>query len=284
MLRYALALLLVAFTGFAQETANTLNYNYTSLYNAGATSLTRHEAGYTHSAGSFKYTAGIAAYGLDYDMEHNDFNTSNIQDITTIKAGITYTHALSSKWNGIAEFTPQLTSNLKNTTIKDLYPGFLAGVNYKNESGTTSLTMGVGYQGYFGKYRFMPVVNYSGELGKGLTFNLGIPSSWLAYKIADAHTLKAVAYADSFYSRIAGNNTLYDATRGTVKISRLEMVTINTGLEYNYTAGKEWVGIVRAGYSIYNKLTIPEGSGGHDLDFNKNIYISAGFKYNLNFK
>jgi hypothetical protein len=283
MLRYTLALLLVALTGAAQETANSLNYNYTSLYNAGATSLTRHDAGYTLQAGHFKYTAGIAAYALDYDMTDTSVNTTNIKEITTIKAGISYTHTIGTKWDAVADFTPQLTSNLKNTGIKDIYPGFFAGVKYKNEAGTSSLTMGVGYQGYFGKFRFMPVVNYSGQLGKKLSFNLGIPSTWLAYKFNDVHVLKAVAYADSFYSRIQTNgSTVYEMPE-TLKISALEMVTINTGLEYNYIAGKEWVGTLRTGYSIYNKLTIP-GSGGYDLGFNKNIYISAGFKYNLNFK
>lgn len=282
MLRYTLALLLVALSGFAQETANSLNYNYTSLYNAGATSLTRHEAGYNLEAGNFKYTAGVAAYGLDYDMADTEISTNNIKDITTIKLGVTYSHNINTKWSAVAAFTPQLTSNLKNAGIKDIYPGFFTGVIYKNEAGTTSLSIGVGYQGYFGKFRFMPIVNYSGQLTEKLAFNVGIPATWLAYKFNAVHTLKAVAYADSFYSRIETGSTTQYEMPATIKISALEMVTINTGLEYNYTAGKEWMGTVRTGYSVYNKLTIP-GSGGYDLGFNKNIYISAGFKYNLNF-
>ncbi|WP_116786905.1 DUF6268 family outer membrane beta-barrel protein [Flavobacterium psychrotrophum] len=283
MLRYTLSLLLVALNGFAQETVNSLNYDYTSLYNAGATSLTRHEAGYNLQAGSFTYTAGIAAYTFDYDMADTNFSTNRIKDITTIKLGVAYTNAINTRWSAVANFTPQLTATLKNTEIKDIYPGFFAGIKYKNETGTTALTMGVGYQGYFGKFRFMPIINYSGQLSTKLAFNVGIPATWLAYKFNDAHVLKAVAYADSFYSRIeTGSATQYE-TPTTIKISGLEMVTINTGLEYNYNAGKEWVGTFRTGSSVYNKLTIP-GSGGYDLGFNKNIYISAGFKYNLNFK
>jgi len=292
MLKWVTALVLFyTCAGYTQETTNALDYNYTSLYNAASASLSSHTAGITLkqdlTKGSLTYTAGVAAWNIDYKMTGNDFNTANLENITIVKLGIAYRYKLDDDWDGIAEFTPQFTSNFKNSSLKDLYPGFMVGLRQTTTGEKASeLTIALGYKGYFGKFMLMPIINYHQRVNKKLSYTLGIPTIDLAYAITNTHVLKAVVFADAFYSKTGGANYIYDAGQDTnITISGLEMVNVTAGLEYNYLSQANWTGSIKAGYSFYNTLKL-ETPGGTNInkDLNNNIYISAGFKYNLNFK
>ncbi|MFP9112637.1 DUF6268 family outer membrane beta-barrel protein [Flavobacterium sp. RHBU_3] len=266
-------------TAQAQETGSTLSYNYSSVYNKNASSLSKHKADYQYKKGNLGLIAGISAYGIDYGS-NEDITTDGVKNITAIQAGITYSHPLSETWKVTGEFTPQLVSNMKDVGIKDLYPDFFAGFTYKpGNNSETTLTFGAGYKGYFGKYRFMPVINYAGKLANKVYFNLGIPATWVNYKFNDVHSLKAIVSSGGFYSRITGSEPVY--IDNNTRAQAIEMISINAGLEYSFASGKEWEATVRGGYSLYNKLYIPYANTEHDLGFKENIYLSAGFKYNL---
>lgn len=279
MFKYLAVLLFVACVATAQETGSTLSYNYSSVYNKDASSLTQHNAGYKYDGGALALMAGVSAYGIDYGASE-EITTSSVQNITAIQAGIGYSHALTGTWKVTGEFTPELVSNLKDMGIKDLYPGFFAGFTYKPANGSeTNLTFGAGYNGYFGKYRFMPVINYSDRLGGKMYFNLGIPATWVGYKFNDSHSLKAIVASGGFYSRITGSDAVYIGNN--TRAQAIEMINVNAGLEYGFASGREWTATVRTGYSLYNRLYIPYANNEHDLGFKENVYLSAGFKYNL---
>lgn len=285
MYRLVYFFLLLATAVSAQETGASLGYNYAALYNAEATSFTRHQADfsskeYTRGNSTLSYNLGISAYSFDYDANNPAYNSDGLKYISAVSAGVGYRYKVTDKWSAAATFTPKLISDFKNSGIQDIYPGFTAGAHYK--SGSTTLEVGVGYQGYFGKYRFMPVINYAGKLGSHIAFNLGIPATWIEFKANATHAVKAMAYSEGFYSRISGSSTIVENGISSA-IKAMELVTVNTALEYNYTSGADWVASIRGGYSIYNKLSLPLQYGDQSLNLNKNIFISAGFKYFLNF-
>lgn len=259
-----------------------LTYDYSSMYNSTSAALTRHNAGFDYTVKKVALSAGVSAYGIDYN--DTGYTATMPQNITSIYLSAGYNYGLSSNWSATATFTPKVVSDLKNTGIKDVYPGFFAGFTYKPSAGsTTSITFGAGYNGYFGKYRFMPVVNFKGNLTEKASFNLGIPASWIAYTFSDTHALKAFVTTDGFYSRFTTQTgSMYpDAAKA---LRTMEMVNINSGVEYGYHSGKEWTALVRTGYSLYNKLEVPNSTGNNSIGFNNNLYLSAGFTYNLNFK
>jgi hypothetical protein len=279
-----IVLLLFCITAAAQEPAATLGYDYSSIYNSTSAGLTRHNADFSLNSKPVKVSAGVSVYSIDYNQENAPYYSSAIQNITAIYTSATYNHTLNDNWAATVTFTPKVVSDLKKTGIKDVYPGFFAGFTYKPSEGkSTSLTFGAGYNGYFGKYRFMPVVNFSGNINDKASFNIGIPATWVSYKLSAAHSLKALVATDGFYSRftVDETNSIYNTTATT---HNLEMVNINSGLEYGYHSGTEWMALIRAGYSLYNKLSMPYSGGVSDIGFKNNLYISAGFKYNLNFK
>jgi len=265
-----------------QEPITALSYDYSSVYNSASASLTRHKAGFDYNIKQVTLSAGVSAYGIEYN--NSGHTGAMAQNITSTYLSAGYDYTINSNWLATATFSPKLVSDFKGTGIKDVYPGFFAGFTYKPSAGSsTSLTFGAGYNGYFGKYRLMPIVNFKGNLTERASFNLGIPASWIAYKISATHSLKAFVASDGFYSRFtADTGALYPEAAKAIK--SMEMVTINSGLEYAYHSGDEWTALVRAGYSIYNKLDVPLETGVPGIGFNNNLYLSAGFKYNLNFK
>jgi hypothetical protein len=286
-MRIATVLLLFLFNAGAAQTHEQraeLYYDYSSIYNSTSASLTKHNMGVGYTANRISLLADVSLYGIDNNGSGNEYASGLTRNITALSLSAGYTHALNSHWDATAAFSPKLVSDLKNTGMTDVYPGFFAGFTYKpSPEKTTRLTFGAGYNGYFGKYRFMPVVNYSGMLSHSAIFNLGIPASWVAYKLSDTHSLKALVTTDGVYSRISTTtDALYPVVNTTA--AHLEMVTVNSGLEYVYHSGTEWAAVLRAGYSLYNKLTLPQETGSAGIGFNNNLYLSAGFKYNLNFK
>jgi hypothetical protein len=283
---FAAFLLLVACAGYSQEITNSFKYDYTTLQNSGSTSVTRHFAQFNynqHFAGStLLYTAGTSLYTMHNSMFVSPLNGNTLEGITSIKAGVSYTFKLSGIWEGIASFTPELNTNFKGAGIKNVYPGFFVGVcKTTTGSSPSTLTMGVGYKGYFGKFMFMPIINYYKKVNEKISYNLGVPSTEFAYKLGKKHTLKSVVFADAIYTKIGGDNYVYDGllNNNTQKINTLEMLTINAGLEYNYLSAEDWIGTFKTGYSFYNKLTV----NNTNINFNNSLYISLGFKYNLNF-
>jgi len=287
---FAALLLLVTDASYTQEITNSFKYDYTTLHNSGSTSVARHFAEFNFTqhlqSSSLLYSAGVSNYSIQNDALITPFNGNTLEGVTSFKAGITYTFILNDKWKGIAAFTPELNTNFKVTSIKDLYPGFFAGAS-KATSGESpsTLTVGVGYKGYFGKFRFMPVINYSKKINEKISYNLGIPATEFAYRFNIKHTLKSVVFADAIYTRIGGEDYIFDALQNTdVKISKLEMLSLNAGLEYNYLSADDWIANIKTGYSFYNSLTVSKQTGGDtNINFNNSLYISVGFKYNLNF-
>lgn len=285
---FAALLLLFVYTGYTQDITNSIKYDYSTIHNSGSTSLNKHFAEINYVQGIKKdtlvYTAGVSAYNVSYDMAA-PVTTDNLQNVTALKLGITYLHSLGYNWQGVATFTPQLVSNFKSTGIQDVYPGFFIGARKTTGGSKTSvLTFGAGYNGYFGKYLFMPVANYYKQLNEKLSFNVGIPSTNITYKITPQHVVKAIAFADAFYSRLRGENFIYSMPDTALKLKAIELLTLNGGLEYNYISGQNWTGTLKAGYSFYNKLTLSDThNNNHDINFNNNMYLSVGFKYNLNF-
>jgi len=285
---FAALLLLFVYTGYTQDMTNSIKYDYSTIHNNGSTSVNKHFAEINYVQGlkndTLVYTAGISAYNVSYDMAA-PVTTNNLQHITALKLGITYLHNLGNSWKGMATFTPQVVSNFKSTGIQDVYPGFFIGAR-KTIGGSKAsvLTFGGGYNGYFGKYLFMPVANYYKKLNEKLSFNVGIPSTDVTYKITTQHVVKAIAFADAFYSKLRGENFMYSTPNVGLKLKAIEMLTLNGGLEYNYISAQNWIGTLRAGYSFYNKLTLNDShNNDHDINFNNNMYLSVGFKYNLNF-
>ncbi|TRW26399.1 hypothetical protein FMM05_03190 [Flavobacterium zepuense] len=287
---FAALLLLVTGAAYTQEITNSFKYDYTAMHNSGSTSVTRHFAEFNFTQhlqnSSLLYTAGVSNYTIQNNALITPFNSSTLEGVTSIKAGITYMFPLSGNWKGVASFTPEVNTNFEGTSIKDLYPAFFVGVS-KTTSGESpsTLTVGVGYKGYFGKFRFMPVINYSKKVNEKISYNLGIPATEFAYKFNTKHTLKSVVFADAIYTRIGGEDYIFDALQNTdVKISKLEMLSLNAGLEYNYLSADDWIATIKGGYSFYNSLTVSKQTGGDtNVNFNNSLYISIGFKYNLNF-
>jgi len=283
---FAALLLLVTGAGYSQEITNSFKYDYTTQHNSGSASFTRHFAqfNYTQHFAESKllYTAGVSLYNVESNRLTTPFNGSTIEGITSLKVGVSYLFKIGGAWEGVASLTPELNTNFEGAGIKDVYPGFFVGVT-KTTTGSSpsTLTMGVGYKGYFGKYRFMPIINYYKKVNEKISYNLGIPATEFAYKLGTRHTLKSIVFADAIYTKIGGDNYVNDGLQdnNATKINTLEMLTVNAGLEYNYLSADGWIGTLKTGYSFYNNLEV----NNTNINFNNSLYISIGFKYNLNF-
>lgn len=286
-MRILIAVLLFTCTrGFCQEPdayTSALHYDYGSLYGNSSAWLSRHNADYKYTDKNLSLNAGVSVYETDYN--NTSAADARAASITSLYTNVAYNLPLGDHWGIMAEAAPKLISELKNSGIKDLYPGFYAGFTYNPEKKYgVHITLGAGYNGYFGKYRFMPMVNLSGALSEKLSYNIGLPNTWFGYRLSDSHTLKAFASADGFYSRIGGAENIFGYSTAQNGNRYLEMSTINTGVEYVFSSGTEWSARLKTGYSIYNKLRVYENGGHSDTTFNNNLYFSAGFTYNLNFK
>lgn len=285
-----LFLLAFAIQGYSQETANTVKYNYNAFYDASSTTLVNHNVTanfkQSFSNSSIAYTGAFNAYGFEYAMDNVPFTTAGLENINSLELGVTYTQKTGSNWSLTASIAPQVVADFESgLTVKDIYPGFFAGANYTTEDKKSELTFGIGYKGYFGKYRLLPIVNFNKKVNEKLSYTVGIPATSLTYTINPKHSIKSEVTADGFYSKIRGDNYFYNITQSTeFKIKALEMVMVTGGIEYNYTSGNNWTASFKVGHNLYNSLdAIDEQDNKHEISFNNNINISVGFIYNINF-
>ncbi|KAF2516320.1 hypothetical protein E0W68_12365 [Flavobacterium salilacus subsp. salilacus] len=285
-----LILLVFAMQGYSQETASAIKYNYSAFYDASSTTLVNHNAvanfKQNFSKSSIAYTGTFNAYGFEYAMADVPFTVAGLENINSLELGITYTQKTGNNWSIIAAVTPEVVADFESgIALKDIYPGFFAGAGYTTSDKKSHLTFGAGYKGYFGKYRLLPIVNFSRKVNEKLFYTIGIPATSLSYTINQKHRIKSEITADGFYSRIRGDNYFYNIGQSTeLKIDALQMVMVTGGVEYNYTSDDNWIASFKVGHNLYNSLDAIDGQDKkHEIGFNNDIKISVGFIYNINF-
>jgi hypothetical protein len=134
---YTCRFVVYPYRAFCQEPdtyTSALHYDYSSLYGSSSAWLTRHNADYKYTGKNLSLNAGVSVYETDYN------NTSSADaraaSITSLYTNVTYNLQLGDNWGIKAEAAPKLISELKNSTIKDLYPGFYVGFTYNPEKST----------------------------------------------------------------------------------------------------------------------------------------------------
>lgn len=290
---FTVSLLLLFITyGYTQERINAVNYTYNAFYDGHTTTLVNHTASFNFKQqftnSSIVYTGRFNAYNFEYKMIDTPFTKTGIEDIHTAQFGIVYNQNLGNNWNITAAITPKVVADFGTTiTGNDVYPDSFIGVEKITTGNKKSkLTFGLGYKGYFGEYRLLPLVNFSKKINEKFSFMLGIPETSFTYKFNQNHSLTVNAVADGFYAEIRGENYFYDTnTNNEFTIDDFEMAMVTTGLTYNYTAGKKWMVSLKLAHNLYDTLTINGNEGSEqDIDFNNNVNVAIGFTYFINFK
>ncbi|AXG73310.1 hypothetical protein DVK85_03320 [Flavobacterium arcticum] len=277
---------------YSQETVNTIKYNYNAFYDGNNTALVNHNATLNYkqklSNSRITYTGTFNAYNFEYTGTNMPFTTVGIENINSLELDIMYSQNISNNWSATAAIAPTVVADFGNIlTSKDVYLGFFAGANYITSDKKSSLNFGVGYKGYFGKYRLLPIINFSKKVNEKLSYTLGIPATSLTYNINQKHRIKSEIAVDGFYSKIRGDNYFYTSGGGQdteFKINALQMVMVTGGIEYNYISSESWIASFKVGHNIYSSLdAIDDQDNEHEISFNNDINISVGFIYNINF-
>lgn len=277
-----IAALLLACHGitYSQESSSSIQYEYSMIYNTDAASLNKHFAAFGLEQGQFTYGASFKKFEIDYGKDNDGAYFNELQSIHSVKFAIGYTHEFNEKWNLLATFEPELNSNFKNTiTFDDIYPTFSLAVTRKIEGDHPSYTiLGISFSSLFGKPRWLSVVSYQKFISKSASFTIGLPETNFQYALSQKNSIKSSLFVDSFYSKIRS-----DKQDNIPNINAIEMRSYNAGLEYNYVSDNNWMATLRSGYAFSNQLDLfQENRPKTGIDFKNTIYITMGFKYNLN--
>lgn len=272
-------------TVLSQEYTARAGYDYTMFYNHNTASVYRHRSNAAFDAGNLKYGFDVNSYNIDY-TSGSFVMPQGLENILSLQGSVEYTKAIGPTWDFSVYFAPRLSwATNQYATFKNIIPEGGISITKKFEGKSEAyLQFGAAYSTLFGEPSIIPLLSYGATYDK-LSIIAGIPETVVSYSLNEKHSFSASINTSSLYSRLPGYNYYTDNSNTEYKIKALEWVNISAALGYRFTSGPDWDASFLVGKTLYNTFKM----SGHDnqslnIGFSKNLWVSLGFIYKLNFK
>ncbi len=149
-------------------------------------------------------------------------------------------------------------------------------------SNKTAMKFGLARGVLFGLPRFYPIFEFKSNFETKINFNIGFPSTAIAYKISHKNAIKTEILYDTYFTNVSGNLSSRLVNEQIQNYQSIFISKLNLNLKYEYFfENKNTIGFV-IGKSFSNEIEFKETNMQQTTQkLNNQFIISVNFKYNI---
>ena len=231
---------------------------------------------------NFKITASLGAdyYRAEF-LESFPLETSELERLYNVSAGVDFGYNLAENWSINADFNTAVASTLTNKLSNEdlLYTGGFHIAKTADSDLPLNIKLGLGYRTYLGKPKWLPELSISQQINENLSYEVGFPQTQVRYARDAKNSFTATATQDGLYANLSTPIILNYETSAT----KTELSATTLSLGYEYALDDNWSFSLKGGYLLKNKFNLLNDTENQVFAFDmpSRPFFTTGIKFNL---
>ena len=231
---------------------------------------------------NFEITAALDAdyYRAEF-LESFPLETSELERLYNVSAGVDFRYNLAENWSFTADFNTAIASNLTSKISNEdlLYTGGFHIAKTADSDLPLNIKLGLGYRTYLGKPKWLPELSISQQLDENLSYEIGFPQTQVRYALDPNNSFMVIATQDGMYANLSTPIILNTNTSA----AKTELSATTLSLGYEYALDDNWSFSLKGGYLLKNKFNLLNNTENQVFAFDmpSRPFFSTGIKFNL---